>query len=149
MSSQSLSARKIVLARNATVFLIFYLCFFLYQNLAIYDNLVFLLFINISILAIFFLTFYSSRLGLYIFIFFIPLFNSLTTILKVHTVPIILFFFFAFFMIAIYLVFEYKIKNLCLSMSLRSNFFILLDFVLLLLVGAGIKFVVLKFYKNE
>jgi len=97
MNSKSLSVRKAVIARNIIIFLIFYLCFFLYQGLAKYDNLWFLLLINTSVLVIFLLTLYSSKLGLYLFIFFIPLLNSLTTILKIQPVPIILFFFFAFF----------------------------------------------------
>jgi len=98
MNSKSLSVGKTVIARNIIIFLIFYLCFFLYQGLAEYDNLWFLLLINTSVLVIFLITLYSSKLGLYIFIFFIPLLNSLTAILRVQTVPIILFFFFAFFL---------------------------------------------------
>lgn len=98
MNFKSLLVSKALIVRNVIVFLIFYLSFFLYQSLAKYDNLRFLLLINISVLVIFLLTLYSSKLGLYLFIFFIPLLNSLTTILEIQPVPIILFFFFAFFM---------------------------------------------------
>ena len=98
MSFKSLLVSKALIVRNVVLFLIFYLSFFLYQSLAKYDNLRFLLLINISVLVIFLLTLYSSKLGLYLFIFSIPLLNSLTTILEIQPVPIILFFFFAFFM---------------------------------------------------
>src|SRR4030065_286246 len=98
MNSKSLLVSKALIVRNVIVFLIFYLSFFLFQSLAKYDNPGFLLFVNISVLVIFLLTLYRSKLGLYLFIFFIPLLNSLTTILEIHPVPIILFFFFAFFM---------------------------------------------------
>jgi len=98
MNFKSLLVSKALIVRNVIVFLIFYLSFFLYQSLAKYDNLRFLLLINISVLVIFLITLYSSKLGLYLFIFFIPLLNSLTTILEIQPVQIILFFFFAFFM---------------------------------------------------
>src|SRR4030042_4265854 len=98
MNFKSLLISKALIVRNVIVFLIFYLSFFLYQSLAKYDNLRFLLLINISVLVIFLLTLYSSKLGLYLFIFFIPLLNSLTTILEIQPVPIILFFFFGFFL---------------------------------------------------
>src|SRR4030042_2578752 len=98
MNFKSLLVSKALIVRNVIIFLIFYLSFFLYQSLANYSNLSFLLFINISVLVIFLLTLYRSKLGLYLFIFFIPLLYSLTTILEIQPVPIILFFFFAFFM---------------------------------------------------
>src|SRR4030043_336102 len=71
MNSKSLLVSKALIVRNVIVFFIFYLSFFLYQSLAKYDNLRFLLLINISVLVIFLLTLYSSKLGLYLFIFFI------------------------------------------------------------------------------
>ena len=98
MNLKSLLVRKLLIVRNVIIFLIFYLIFFSYQNLADYSNNYFLLFINISILAIFSLTIYNSKLGLYLFVFLIPLLNSLTVILEVKSVPVLLFFFFAFFM---------------------------------------------------
>src|SRR4030042_1487080 len=111
MSFKSLLVSKALIVRNVVLFLIFYLIFFLYQGLAEYDNLGFLLFVNISVLIIFLLTLYRSKLGLYLFIFFIPLLNSLTTILEVQPVPIILFFFFAFFMGFILNLFDSDFKS--------------------------------------
>ena len=98
MNFNSLLIRKPLIVRNVLIFLIFYLIFFLYQRLADYSNVWFLLFVNISILVIFLLTVSNSKLGLYLFIFLIPLLNSLTAILEVKSVPVLLFFFFAFFM---------------------------------------------------
>ncbi len=98
MNFKSFVVSKTLIFRNVVIFLIFYLIFFLYQSLAKYDNLSFLFFVNISVLLIFLLTAFRAKIGLYLFIFFIPLLNSLTAILKIHSVPILLFFFFAFFM---------------------------------------------------
>ena len=47
-------------------------------------------------LIIFIVSIYKVKIGLYLFIFFIPLLNSLTTILNVRSVEIILYLFFAF-----------------------------------------------------
>lgn len=98
MNFKSLAVSKTLIFKNVVIFLIFYLIFFLYQSLEKYDNLGFLFFVNISVLLIFLLTTFRAKIGLYLFIFFIPLLNSLTAILKVQSVPILLFFFFAFFM---------------------------------------------------
>jgi len=111
MNLKSLLVSKALIVRNVVLFLVFYLSFFLYQNLAKYDNPGFLLFVNISVFVIFLLTLYRSKLGLYLFIFFIPLLNSLTTILEIHSVPIILFFFFGFFMGFILNLFDNDFKS--------------------------------------
>lgn len=98
MNFKPLVVSKTLFFRNVVVFLVFYLMFFLYQSLARYDSLGFFLFTNILVLLIFLLTTFKAKIGLYLFIFFIPLFNSLTSILEINSVPILLFFFFAFFM---------------------------------------------------
>ena len=56
MNLKSLLISKALIVKNIVLFLVFYLSFFLYQNLAKYDNLGFLLFVNISVFVIFLLT---------------------------------------------------------------------------------------------
>ena len=68
--------------------------FFLYQKSAVSDNHVVIYLVNTLVLIIFILSVYKIKLGLYLFIFFIPLLNSFTTILGIRTVPIILLLFF-------------------------------------------------------
>jgi len=111
MNFKLLVVNKILFFRNVVVFLIFYLMFFSYQSLARYDSLGFLFFINILVLLIFLLTTFKAKIGLYLFIFLIPLFNSLTSILKTNSVPILLFFFFAFFMGFLLNLFHNDFKN--------------------------------------
>ena len=98
MHNHSLLISKKLYFRNIIIFLIFFIIFFLYQRTAVYDSTGLFLFVNILILIIFFLTAFNAKPGLYLFIFTIPIFNSLTTILEVRPVPMLLFFFFAFFL---------------------------------------------------
>ncbi|MGZ5484807.1 MAG: O-antigen ligase family protein [Nitrososphaeraceae archaeon] len=48
--------------------------------------------------SVFIITAFKPKVGLYLFIFFIPLLNSLTTILEIRPVPTLLFLFFGFFL---------------------------------------------------
>jgi O-antigen ligase len=98
MQNHSLLISKKLYFRNIIIFLIFFIIFFLYQAAAVYGSSGLFLFVNAMILIIFFLTAFNAKAGLYLFIFTIPIFNSLTTILKVRSVPMLLFFFFAFFL---------------------------------------------------
>lgn len=80
------------------IFTSFFIVFFLYHKNVIYDRLELLYLVNTLILAIFITSIYRIKIGLYIFILFIPLLNSLTTILGIRSVDIILFLFFSLFL---------------------------------------------------
>lgn len=80
------------------IFIGFFVVFFLYHRNVIYDRLGLLYAVNTLILAIFIISIYRIKTGLYIFIFFIPLLSSLTTILGIRSVDIILFLFFSLFL---------------------------------------------------
>lgn len=89
--------RKYVLTllKTNVVFWLLFIIFFLYQNRVTSDtNAALSNVVNILILIIFFLSIFRVKLGLYLFIFLIPLLNSVTTILGVRPMPIILFLFF-------------------------------------------------------
>ncbi|MCL4385534.1 MAG: O-antigen ligase family protein [Cyanobacteria bacterium] len=66
---------------------------------------------NILVLAVFILSAFKIRPGFYLFIFFVPLLNTLTTILEVSPIAIILYLFFAFFLGFILNYFEKDYKN--------------------------------------
>ncbi|MBE3089074.1 MAG: O-antigen ligase family protein [Actinobacteria bacterium] len=111
MHNHSLLISKKLYFRNIIIFLIFFIIFFLYQAAAVYGSSGLFLFVNILILIIFFLTAFNAKAGLYLFIFTIPIFNSLTTILKIRPVPMLLFFFFAFFLGFLLNFFDNDFKN--------------------------------------
>jgi O-antigen ligase len=79
-------------------FILFFVIFFLYIKTAVYDNITILLLLNTMILAVFLLSIYKIKSGFYLFVFLIPLLNSLTAILHVQKIDIILFLFFSFFL---------------------------------------------------
>jgi O-antigen ligase len=111
MHNHSLLINKKLYFRNIIIFLIFFVIFFLYQATAVYDSPGLFLFVNILIIIIFFLTSFNAKAGLYLFIFIVPIFNSLTIILKIRPVPILLFFFFAFFLGFLLNFFDNDFKN--------------------------------------
>lgn len=111
MHNYSLLINKKLYFRNVIIFLIFFIIFFLYQAAAVYGSSGLFLFVNVMILIIFFLTAFNAKAGLYLFIFTIPVFNSLTTILAIRPVPILLFFFFAFFLGFLLNFFDKDFKN--------------------------------------
>lgn len=90
--------RKNLYIRNTVIFLFFYIIFFLVHEKTYYDNVGILLFVNILMFSVFIITAFKPKIGLYLFIFFVPLLNSLTTILKITPINIILFLFFGFFL---------------------------------------------------
>lgn len=100
MIGKNLLINKSIYNRNYVKIVLFFLTlftiFFLYQRRTIYDNLAILVFVNTLILIIFIVSVYKIKYGLYLFIFFIPLFNSLTTILGIRPISILLFLFFSF-----------------------------------------------------
>ena len=83
---------------NFYIFLGFYIIFFLLHRNLIYDRLGLLIFVNSLIFLIFIFSVYNIKTGLYIFIFFIPLLSSMTTILGKRGIDIILFLFLSLFL---------------------------------------------------
>jgi len=81
--------------KNIFLFLILFTIFFVQQKRAVYDSLAVLIFVNTLVLIIFIVSVYKIKYGLYLFIFFIPLLNSLTIILAIRSIPILLFLFFS------------------------------------------------------
>jgi len=79
-------------------FILFFTVFFLYGKTLIYSNLAILFLVNTLILIVFLLSVYKIKWGFYLFVFFIPLLNSLTVILQVKRIDIILFLFFSLFL---------------------------------------------------
>ncbi len=80
------------------VFTGFFTIFFLYHKGVVYQSPALLYVINTLIFAVFIISVYRIKIGLYIFIFFIPLLNSLTVILGVKGIRAILFLFFSLFL---------------------------------------------------
>lgn len=83
------------LLKTILIFLILFIIFFLYQIKLVSDNFIGSFVANTLVLIIFLLSIFNIKYGLYLFIFFIPLLNSFTTIVGSKTVPIILFLFFS------------------------------------------------------
>ena len=100
MTNKSLSVIKNTYKSNYIktifLFLTLFTIFFLYQKITIYDSLAVFIFVNTLLLIIFIVSIYKIKFGLYLFIFFIPLLNSLTTILAIRPISILLFLFFSF-----------------------------------------------------
>jgi putative inorganic carbon (hco3(-)) transporter len=98
MKNRSLLINWNLYLKNILVFLVFYVVFFLYNSLSRYDNTAILLFSNFLFLFVFLATIINVKWGLYIFIFFVPLLNTLTTILSVNPIDFPMIIFFAFFL---------------------------------------------------
>ena len=86
------------LVRNTFIFILTYLIFFYYHDTAVYDSTVVLYLVNSLVFIVFLVSVYRIDIGLYLFIFFIPLLNSLTTIFGVRPVSTLLYLFFALFL---------------------------------------------------
>ena len=84
--------------RNIFVFLFFFIIILFYQSKSAYDNLFLVIFLSFFIIFIFIVAIFKIKIALYIFIFTVPLFNSLTTILEVRSAPIPLILFFSLFL---------------------------------------------------
>jgi len=98
MKRKSYFVNKDLTLKNLSIFLILFLIFFWYFKRSTSGNDFITLFVGILCLTIFLVSLNKVIYGLYCFIFSIPLFNSLTTILEVRYVPIVLFSFFALFL---------------------------------------------------
>lgn len=110
--------------KNLVIFIIFYIVFFLYYKTVYFDNLLISIFINTLILIIFLVSVIGGKYGLYVYIFLIPLLNSLTTILEIRPIPILLLLFFSFFLG--FLIYSYRNLNIDFKFYnlLNSNFII-------------------------
>jgi putative inorganic carbon (hco3(-)) transporter len=98
MKNHSLLINRNLYIKNTLAFLVFFAVFFFYNSLTRYDNAAILLFSNFLFLFTFLITIINVKWGLYIFIFFIPLLNTLTTILEVNPIDFPMILFFAFFL---------------------------------------------------
>lgn len=139
----SLLIRKNLYIRNIVIFLFFYIIFFLEHKETYYDNIGILLFANILIFSVFIITAFKPKIGLYLFIFFIPLLNSLTTILEIKPINILLFLFFGFFLGFLLSFFERDLINK-LSLVNKYNYYekeigiISFTFLLILVISFGL-----------
>lgn len=98
MRNYSLLISKKLYARNILVFLSFGLVFMSYHQGIRYGSLGMLIFLNASVLAMFLLTAFRPKLGLYVFIAFIPLINIVPNLMGFRELDILLFIFFGFFL---------------------------------------------------
>lgn len=80
------------------VFLSFFIVFFLYHREVIYDRPGLMYAATTFMLALFIISIYRIKVGLYIFIFFIPLLTFITTVLGIRNINFILFLFFSLFL---------------------------------------------------
>ncbi len=98
MKRKSYFVNKDLTLKNLSIFLILFSIFFWYFSRYTSGDDFITLFVGILCLIIFLVSLNKVIYGLYCFIFSIPLFNSLTTILEVKYVPVVLFSFFALFL---------------------------------------------------
>ncbi len=90
------SINRIITLKNLFIFLVLFTVFYKHLDRFTHDDIAVNLVLNTLCLIIFIVSLYKIKIGLYLFIFFIPLLNSFTTILNVRPVEIILYLFFAF-----------------------------------------------------
>jgi len=83
---------------RVTVFLLFYIIFFLYMRLIVGDNLSLSLFVHSLMFIIYFLSLYKIKWGLFLFIFLIPLLNFQAIPFVERPRYIIVFLFFGLFL---------------------------------------------------
>ncbi len=76
------------------IFVVSYVVFFEYQKYIISENIYLIVIVNTLILIIFLLAVFKTKSALFLFIFLIPLLNSLNKIIPSKDVDVILFLFF-------------------------------------------------------
>jgi hypothetical protein len=81
--------------RNFLIFGFVFVIFFLYQRVFVYQSLPLFYFANTLFLIVFLISVFKIKFGVYTFIFFIPLLNSLATMLGIRSTNILLFLFFS------------------------------------------------------
>ncbi len=110
MKNNRYSINRIITLKNLFIFLALFTVFYKHLDRFTYDDIAVNLVLNTLCLIIFIVSIYKVKIGLYLFIFFIPLFNSFTTILSVRPVEIILYLFFAF-TLGFFVNHSYKIQS--------------------------------------
>ena len=98
MKNYSLLISKKLYARNILVFLFAGLIFLLYHSKVNYGNWTVFILLNFLILLIFLFTAFNAKAGFYIFIFFLPLLNSITTMMQIRSIDFPLYLFFGLFL---------------------------------------------------
>ena len=93
--NRSINASSI---KNFLIFLAYWAVFFLYHRTVVYDRLYLLIIVNLLILAIFLVALYRTILAFYIFIFLIPLLNTVCLIIGIRNVNIIFYLFLGLFL---------------------------------------------------
>ncbi|MBM3700841.1 MAG: hypothetical protein FJW68_08045 [Actinobacteria bacterium] len=111
MRNYSLLISKKIYVRNILVFIFFGFVFLLYHSIIEYGNLAVFILLNALVLFIFIFTAFKPKLGLYIFIFFIPLLNSVTTIMAIRSIDFPIYMFFGFFLGFLLSFFDKDFKN--------------------------------------
>jgi len=96
MKNNKYPVNRVIALKDLFIFLTLFAAFFMHLNKFTHDDIAVSLVLNTLCLIIFAVSLYKIKFGLYLFIFFIPLFNSFTTILSVRPVTVILYLFFAF-----------------------------------------------------
>jgi O-antigen ligase len=116
------------------IFSAFYLVFYYYHQTVIYDRLYLLILVQSAIFAIYIVSIYRIKIGLYIFIFLLPLLNSVTTIIGIRRVTIIFYLFVGLFLG--YLVNQFKSdKKIVYEKELSRPIFI---FIIILTISSAI-----------
>jgi len=98
MSNSRLANSGTFLIYRASIFLVFYIVFFLYMRLIVEDNLSLMLFVHSLMFVVYILSLYRIKWGLFLFIFLIPLLNFSTIPFIKRPRQIILFLFFGLFL---------------------------------------------------
>jgi len=97
LNSRMTNSRTLLICR-VSIFLMFYIVFFLYMRLIVEDNLSLILFVHSLMFIIYILSLYKIKWGLFLFIFLIPLLNFSTIPFIKRPRQIILFLFFGLFL---------------------------------------------------
>jgi len=119
LNSKARSAKIKGYIGNIIVFLIFFSIIFFYQSKIYYGPLGLFLFISFLILLIFLISLYKIKVGFYIFIFLIPLVNTISTILQIRQVPIL---FLLFCSLYLAFIIDYCNKNYGIGWSLPKRY---------------------------
>ncbi len=92
--------RSIILnsIKNFLIFSAFFLIFYFYHKTVIYDRFYLQTIVLLMILGIYLVSIFKLKIGFYIFVFLIPLLNTVCTIIGIRNVNIILYLFFALFL---------------------------------------------------
>ena len=116
------------------IFSAFYLVFYYYHQTVTYDRLYLLILVQSAILAIYLVSIYRIKIGLYLFIFLLPLLNSVTTIIGIRRVTIIFYLFVGLFLG--YLVNQFKSeRKIKYEIDLARPIFI---FIIILIISSAI-----------